>query len=109
MPQYDIQSKSRGQSSPNIYSQYNMIRVIFLWLVIAIYVIDHLLFYQMSSILFCLLNHLTASSYCEKYRSFTWFPGVEILWKGTISHSFGRFARNYVETLPFHKIFTPGN
>ena len=24
-------------------------------------------------------------------------------------HSFGRFAQNYVETVPFHKISTPGD
>ena len=24
-------------------------------------------------------------SHCEKYRNFTWSPGVEILWKGTVS------------------------
>ena len=23
--------------------------------------------------------------HCEKYRNFTKFPGVEILWKGTVS------------------------
>ena len=29
--------------------------------------------------------------------------------KARFPHSFGRFARNYAETLPFRKIFTPGN
>ena len=29
--------------------------------------------------------------------------------KAQFSHSFGRFARNYAETVPFHKISTPGN
>ena len=38
----------------------------------------------------------------KKYRSFTLFPGVEILWKGTV------YAET-AETLPFHKISTPGN
>ena len=29
--------------------------------------------------------------------------------KAQFLHSFGRFARNYAETVPFHKISTPGN
>ena len=29
--------------------------------------------------------------------------------KAEFPHSFGRFARNYVETLPLHKISIPGN
>ena len=29
--------------------------------------------------------------------------------KAQFTHSFGRFARNYAETVPFHKISTPGN
>ena len=29
--------------------------------------------------------------------------------KGQFSHSFGRIARNYAETVPFRKISTPGN
>ena len=29
--------------------------------------------------------------------------------KAQFSHSFGRIARNYAETVPFHKISTPGN
>ena len=29
--------------------------------------------------------------------------------KVQFSHSFGRFARNYAETVPFHKISTQGN
>ena len=29
--------------------------------------------------------------------------------KAQFLHSFRRFTRNYVETVPFHKIFTPGN
>ena len=36
-----------------------------------------------------------------------------IVWKfcgkAQFPHSFGRFARNYAETMPFHKISTPGN
>ena len=46
------------------------------------------------------------SSQCEKSRNFS---GVEILWKDTVSHSFGRFAQNYAETVPFDKISTPEN
>ena len=45
----------------------------------------------------------------EKYRSFTRFPGVEILWKGTISVEFLALRQNYAETVPFRKISTPGN
>ena len=29
--------------------------------------------------------------------------------KAEFPHSFGQFARNYAETVPFHKISTPGN
>ena len=29
--------------------------------------------------------------------------------KGQFKHSVGRIARNYVETVPFHKVSTPGN
>ena len=29
--------------------------------------------------------------------------------KAQFPHSLGRFARNYEETVPFHKIYTPGN
>ena len=29
--------------------------------------------------------------------------------KAQFLHSFGRFARNYAETVPFHKISTPEN
>ena len=29
--------------------------------------------------------------------------------KAQFPHSFGRFAQNYAETVPFRKIFTPGN
>ena len=29
--------------------------------------------------------------------------------KAQFPHSFGRFARNYAETVPFHEISTPGN
>ena len=29
--------------------------------------------------------------------------------KAQFLHSFGRFARNYLETVPFHKISVPGN
>ena len=29
--------------------------------------------------------------------------------KAKFPHSFGRFARNYAETVPLRKIFTPGN
>ena len=29
--------------------------------------------------------------------------------KAQFSHSFGQFAQNYAETVPFHKISTPGN
>ena len=30
-------------------------------------------------------------------------------WKTQFLHSLGQFARNYAETVPFHKIFTPVN
>ena len=29
--------------------------------------------------------------------------------KEQFPHSFGRFPRNYAETVPFHKVPTPGN
>ena len=29
--------------------------------------------------------------------------------KAQLPYSFGQFARNYTETVPFHKISTPGN
>ena len=36
-----------------------------------------------------------------------------LMWKfcgeAQFPHSFGRFAQNYTETVPFRKIFTPGN
>ena len=44
--------------------------------------------------------------HCEKYRNFTWFTGVDILRKGTVS---AQFARNYAKTVPFRKISTPGS
>ena len=43
-------------------------------------------------------NELRKKSQFEKYRNFTWFPGVEILGKGTFSAQF-----------PFRKISTLGN
>ena len=46
---------------------------------------------------------------CEKYRNFTWFPGVEICEKARFPHSFGRIARNYAHAVPFCKISIPGN
>lgn len=36
--------------------------------------------------------------HCEKYRNNTWFPGVDILQKGTDS-----------EAVPLRKISAPGN
>ena len=56
-----------------------------------------------------LLGIFSGGSHCKKYRNYTWFPGMEILRKGTFPHSFGGFARNYAETVPFRKISTPGN
>ena len=44
-----------------------------------------------------------------KYRNFTLLPSVETLCKAQFPYSFGRIARNYAETAPLHKIFTPGN
>ena len=32
--------------------------------------------------------------HCEKYRNFTWFPGVEILRKGTVSAKFRAISGN---------------
>ena len=42
-----------------------------------------------------LINFVTFSFilHCEKYCNLTWFPGVEILRKGAVSHSFGRIAK----------------
>ena len=28
---------------------------------------------------------INCKTHCEKYRNFTWFPGVELLRKGTVS------------------------
>ena len=44
--------------------------------------------------------------HCEKYSNSTQFPGVEVLWKGAVSALQGTA---YAETVPFHKISTPGN
>ena len=55
------------------------------------------------------LLRIPSSVRCKKYRDFVRFPGVEILWKGTVSYSFGRIARNYAVTVPFYKISTLGN
>ena len=41
-----------------------------------------------------------------KYRNFTYFFGVEIFWKFTVSVV---FRANRAETVPFNKIFTTGN
>ena len=46
---------------------------------------------------------------CKKYRDFTLFLGVEILWKGTVSTWFQANRRNHAEAMPFDKITAPGN
>ena len=56
--------------------------------------------------LICNSNQLTGFCHCQKYRNFTNFPGLEILWKGTVAR---KIARNYAETVAFHKISTPEN
>ena len=45
---------------------------------------------------------------CKKYRDFTLFPGLEILWKGAVSTWFRANRRNHAEAMPFDKITTPG-
>ena len=30
-------------------------------------------------------HHIITVLHCDKYRNFTYFPGVEILWKDTVS------------------------
>ena len=42
---------------------------------------------------------------CVRYRYFTWFHNVKILWKATASHSFWRFTRNSAQIMPFQKTF----
>ena len=46
----------------------------------------------------------TITCYYRKYRNFTQFYGVEILWKRTFLQSFGQFFQNVPETVHFHKI-----
>ena len=48
-------------------------------------------------------------SQCAKYSNFTQFLLWKFCGKAQFPHSFVRFVRNYGETVPFHKIFTPGN
>ena len=55
------------------------------------------------------LHHQVIYKHYQKYRNFTWFAGVKFCGKEQFSHSFGRFARNYEETVPFRKVSTPGN
>ena len=47
------------------------------------------------------------------YNSLRKIPTDFLVWKfcgkAQFSHSFGRFARNYAETVPFRKISTPAN
>ena len=42
------------------------------------------------------------NNHCIKYRNFTQFPWCENFVK-TLPDSFGWFAQNYAETVPFHK------
>ena len=46
---------------------------------------------------------------CKKYRDFTLFLVVEILWKGTVSTWFQANRRNHAEAMSFDKITAPGN
>ena len=46
----------------------------------------------------------TITYYYRKYRNFTQFYGVGILWKRTFLQSFGQFFQNIPETVHFHKI-----
>ena len=68
-----------------------------------------------SRIPFVYISHLnlkskqTCTQHSKKCRNFTEFHGVEFCGKAQFPHSFGWIARNYAETVPFHKIFTPGN
>ena len=48
--------------------------------------------------------------HCEKYRNFTFnFLVWKFCGKVQFPHSFGEIARNYAETVPFHKISMPRN
>ena len=51
-----------------------------------------------------MLENSSGNIHCEKYRNFTWFPGVEILRKGTVSAS-----PETMRKLPFRKISIPEN
>ena len=45
----------------------------------------------------------------ESYSSTLKIQHWKFCGKARFPHSFGRIARNYVETVPFRKISTPGN
>ena len=51
----------------------------------------------------------TRNLYCEKTVISPDFVMWKFCGKAQLPHSFGRITRNYVETVPFHKISTPGN
>ena len=47
--------------------------------------------------------------HCIKYRYFTQFPGVGILWKVTVATEFQVNRQNSTEIVRVHKISTSGN
>ena len=55
------------------------------------------------------LEKLNSMFHCVKYRNFTNFLVCKFCEKTQFPHSFGRFAQNYAEDVPFHKISIPEN
>ena len=51
------------------------------------------------------INKCTAQNYVISPNFLLW----KLCGKAQFPHRFGRIARNYAETVPFHKISTPGN
>ena len=47
--------------------------------------------------------------YCKKYRNFTLFSGVDILWKSTVSVTWGKSPEAMRRLCLSKKISTPGN
>ena len=48
-------------------------------------------------------------AHCEKYCNSTLLPGMEILWKGTVSAQFRANCPKLCGTVPLQKISIPGN
>ena len=51
--------------------------------------------------------------HCIKYCNYTWFPGVEILWKGSVSAEFrgigilrSEFLNIYLQICLYHFVFS---